>query len=164
MELIEAVFRELDRVLLWGALATLVMSTVLEAAQVLGYSRMGLPVLFGTFVTADRYRAMVLGYVLYATGGLVFAFLYAMIFESVDAGWWLPPVVGAIHGLFLLIVFLPLLPYIHPRMATEYDGPDALGRLEPPGAFGLHYGWATPLATIIAQTLFGIIMGLGYPG
>jgi hypothetical protein len=35
-------------------------------------------------------------------------------------------------------------------------------RLDPPGPFGLNYGWATPLVTVLAQALFGVIFGLGY--
>ena len=74
--------------------------------------------------------------------------------------WWIGAVIGFCHGLFLVTVFLPLMPYAHPRMASSYDGPGELRMLEPPGAFGLNYGWGTPLATVFAQTLFGALLGL----
>ena len=53
--------------------------------------------------------------------------------------WWLGALAGLLHGLFLLAAGLPLLPYIHPRMASEYDGATATRQLEP-GLMGLNYG------------------------
>jgi hypothetical protein len=47
--------------LLWGLLATVVMTTVLQGAQGLGLSRLNLPFLAGTFFAGDRRRAVVLG-------------------------------------------------------------------------------------------------------
>jgi hypothetical protein len=136
---------------------------VLEGAQLLGLTRVSLPFLFGTAVTGRRALAMVLGYVLYLIGGGCFAIGYAVAMEAAGTGaWWFGLLLGFGHGLFLIAVFLPLLPYIHPRMTTEYGGPDSWRRLEPPGAFGLHYGRSTPLSTVAAQMLFGLIMALGY--
>jgi hypothetical protein len=147
-------------VLFWGVIATAVMSTLMEGAQLLGLSRMSLPFLFGTFVTERRDRAMIYGFVLYSAGGLVFAFFYAACFDTIGmAGWWLGTIIGIAHGLFLITVFLPLLPHIHPRMASEYDGPTAHRRLEPPGPFGVHYGRRTPFVTVFAQAVFGFILG-----
>lgn len=164
MTLFAAIAENWDSILVWGLLATAVMTTVLEGAQLLGFSRMSLPFLFGTLFTGSRRAAMICGYFLYLMGGWLFAILYALVLEGVGGGWWIGLLLGLVHGLFLVVVFLPLLPYIHPRMATEYDGPDALGRLEPPGYFGLHYGRATPATTVAAQTVYGLIFALGYPG
>lgn len=150
-------------VLLWGLVASAAMATLLEGAQLLGFSRMSLPFLFGAFVSDSRRTAIVLGYALYLLGGWAFAFFYALLFESVHlAAWWFGLVLGIAHGLFLVAVFLPLLPYIHPRLATDYDGPGAIARLEPPGRFGLNYGRATPATTVLAQALYGLIFGFGY--
>lgn len=147
-----------------GAIATAVMTTVLEGAQLFGQSRLSLPFLFGTFVTGDRHRAMVLGYFLYLAGGWLFAFLYGIAFEVLSrSDWWFGLLLGFAHGMFLIAVFLPILPYAHPRIASEFDGPDAQHRLEPPGAFGLHYGRMTPFWTIVAQSVFGVILALAYP-
>ncbi len=163
MTLFAAVSGRWDVILVWGLFATAVMSTVLEGSQLLGYSRMSLPFLFGTFVTSQRSQAVVLGYFLYLLGGLLFGVFYALAMEAVGiATWWFGALLGLLHGLFLICVFLPLLPHVHPRMATEYDGPNALRRLEPPGPFGLHYGPATPITTVIGQVLFGLIFGAGY--
>lgn len=69
---------------------------------------------------------------------------------------------GGLHGAVLVTVFLPCLPFVHPRLATQYDGPRSLGMIEPPGPFGLNYGRATPATTIAAQALYGLTLGIGY--
>jgi len=55
---------------------------------------------------------------------------------------------------------LPLLSYMHPRLASEHDGPASGFRLEPPGFMGLNYGRGTPLTTLLAQTIYGLTLGL----
>ncbi|RKF12734.1 hypothetical protein D6850_16820 [Roseovarius spongiae] len=148
---------------LWGLIASGAMATVLEGSRLLGFSRMSLPFLFGAFFTMRRARAMVLGYVAYLLGGWVFAVLYALVLEMTGGGsWWAGGLIGLAHGVFLVTVFLPLLPFVHPNIATHYDGPSALTRLEPPGPFGLNYGHATPVTTLAAQVLFGVLFGAGY--
>lgn len=148
----------------WGLVATAIMTSVLEGAQLFGFSRLSLPFLFGTFVVEDRRRAMIFGYLLYLLGGWLFAFFYAVLFSSLGtSAWWAGALLGVGHGLFLIAVFLPTLPMIHPRMATEYDAPGPRQRLEPPGAFGLHYGKLTPVTTVVSQVLYGFIMALAYP-
>ncbi len=152
---------------LWGLVASAGMATLLEGAQLGGVSRMSLPFLFGAFVAADRRRAIVLGYGLYLGGGWAFALLYALLlgsfrFNGLGAATLAGGAIGLAHGAFLISVFLPALPLVHPRLATSYDGPSALGSIEPPGAFGLNYGRATPAVTIAAQMIYGLVLGLGY--
>lgn len=150
-------------IFVWGAIATALMTTVMEGAQMLGLSRMSLPFLFGTFFSDSRKRAQILGYVLYSLGGLVFGFFYVGAFLTLHyASWWLGLLLGLLHGLFLITVVLPLLPYVHPRMASEYDGPTSLRRLEPPGPFGLNYGRQTPAITVVGQALFGLVLGIAF--
>ena len=147
-------------VLVWGAIATAVMTSLLEGSQLLGFSRISLPFLFGTFFTGRRDRAVIIGFVLYALGGLLFAWFYALAFAALGrVTWWMGGLMGLGHGFFLVAVFLPLLPFVHPRMRTDYDGPASGPQLEPPGAFGLHYGQRTPLITVAAQSVFGLILG-----
>lgn len=146
--------------LLWGLLATVAMTAVLQGAQGAGLSRLSLPFLAGTFFTGNRRRAMVLGFVLYTIGGWLFAFLYFLLFASVGvSSWWLGAAAGGLHGLVLLVAFLPVLPFLHPRMASEYDGPRKLRQIEPPGFMGLNYGRRTPLTTLLGQILYGAILG-----
>jgi hypothetical protein len=150
--------------LLWGFVASAVMITILQGSQSLGLSRLNLPFLIGTLFTGERTKAVVIGMTVYMLGGWAFALLYFYAFLQLGlASWWLGAAAGFLHGLVLITVVLPLLPVIHPRMAWQYDGPSGPRRLEPPGAFGLHYGRPTPLTTVIAQTVYGLILGAVYP-
>jgi hypothetical protein len=146
--------------LIWGLVATVTMTTILQGAQGLGLSRLSIPFLAGTFFTGDRRWALIVGSVVYVIGGWLFAFFYYLLFASLDLyTWWLGALTGLLHGLFLLACGLPLLPYIHPRMASEYDGAPALRLLEPPGFMGLNYGPRTPLTTLAGQAAYGAVLG-----
>lgn len=146
--------------LVWGLVATVVMTTLISASQGLGLSRLSLTFLTGTFFTGRRGLANAIGFGAYMLGGWLFAFVYLLIFITVPLPGLLAGVLtGFAHGLFLLTVLLPLLPYFHPRMASAYDGPSRHRRLEPPGFMALNYGRRTPLVTLTAQTAYGAILG-----
>ena len=118
------------------------------------------PLLVGTFFTGQRDRAVVWGYGLYVIGGWLFAFLYFLLFDSVGIHtWWFGALAGLAHGLFLLVCVLPLLPFVHPRMASEYHGVTARRQLEPPGFMAVNYGYGTPLSTLVAQAVYGAVLG-----
>jgi len=155
------VFTEnLPQLLLWGFIATVAMTTILQASQGLGLSRLSLPFLVGTFFTANRNKAVVLGFIAYVIGGWLFAMLYFLFFVSIGrATWWLGAIVGFLHGVLLLAGALPVLSYAHPRMASEHDGPRETYLLEPPGFFGLNYGRQTPITTLLGQTIYGLALG-----
>jgi hypothetical protein len=147
-------------VLLWGLIATAAMSGIQFGAQYLGYSRLSLPFLIGTMFTGERAAANVAGVVFYLLGGWLFAFIYYFIFASLGRGGWLPGMLlGLAHGVILLVALLPLLPYMHPRMASEYEAPSYRRRLQPPGCLARNYGYRTPLATLVAQAVYGAILG-----
>lgn len=161
--ILEAVLTRLDLLLVWGFVATAALTTVLYGSQGLGLSRLSLPLLVGTLVTGNRDRAAALGFAIYLGGGWVFAVFYFALFASLGGvRWWTGALAGGLHALFLLAVVLPLLPHLHPRMATEYDGPTSRRRLEPPGFLGLNYGHTTPLTTLLGHGLYGAVLGIGY--
>ncbi len=147
-------------ILLWGFCATVVLTTVMSAAQGLGYSRMSIPLLLGTAFTASRQRANLYGFALQMANGWLFSLVYALAFESWHrASWWVGALFGLVQALFFLGVLLPLLPHLHPRMASEDQGPTPTRQLEPPGFMALNYGRHTPLVTIAAHLLYGAILG-----
>ena len=151
---------EIASILIWGFAATAALSAVMFGAQRMGYSRLSIPFLIGTIFTGERSAAHMLGLVFYLLGGWLFAFVYYFIFASIGrTGWDVGLLIGAVHGLVLLVMMLPLLPYVHPRMASEYDGPSRGRRLQPPGFLALNYGYRTPLTTIAAHGLYGLILG-----
>jgi hypothetical protein len=162
MTIVAKVLADADAVLLWGLAATIVMTTVMQGSQQFGFSRLSLPFLLGTMLTGNRRLAVLLGYVLYTIGGWLFAFLYFGLFVSAGiATWWFGALLGLVHGLFVITVLLTVLAHIHPRMATEYSGPNRLRVIEPPGFMALNYGIQTPVFTVLAQTLYGVILGAG---
>lgn len=150
-------------ILLWGFLATLVLTTIMSASRGLGMSRMSIPFMLGTIFTPDRRRAPMWGFLATLIMGWVFAFGYGLVFESWGrANWWLGGILGLTHGLIVLLALMPLLPGLHPRMASEYQGPEPTRNLEPPGFLALNYGRRTPIFALIAHVVYGIILGAFY--
>lgn len=149
--------------LLWGFLATIILTTISSAAQGLGLTRMNFPYMLGTIFTPDRDRAKLYGFFAHLGFGWAFSFIYAVIFQSLgEAGWWRGLLIGIIHAFVVLVVIMALLPGLHPRMASEQHGPESGNMLEPPGFLALHYGVRTPVAVILSHATFGGILGAFY--
>lgn len=146
---------------LFGLLATAALTAVMIAAQLAGWTRLDLPLLLGTMVTPDPDRARVAGFFIHLAIGEAFALGYAAGFALLDtATWWLGALFGLVHVGIALTVLVPLLPGVHPRMASERAGPASVAVLEPPGLAGLNYGAQTPAVAIVAHLAFGIALGL----
>jgi len=144
-------------------LGTLAMTTLMEGGQFFRITRMSLPFMLGTFVTENRTWAKVWGFVFHFADGIVFAIGYALFFEVVNrSDWWLGAIAGLLHGVFVLTVVIPVIPDIHPRMASEDEGPDPTPMLQPPGFIGLNYGPQTPIMTIVAHMIYGGILATFY--
>jgi hypothetical protein len=149
-----------EYLILWGLIATVAMTSILEASRGLGFSRMSLPFLVGTFFSGNRRWALIVGFAVYTIGGWLFAFLYYSVFASLGLyTWWFGALAGSLHGIFLLVSALPLLPLVHPRMASEYHGASRIRQLEPPGFLAMNYGYGTPVSTLLGQTLYGATLG-----
>ena len=139
---------------LFGLLATAILTAVMIAAQLMGWTRLDLPLVLGTLITGDP------DFVHLAVGE-GFALGYAAGFALLDtATWWLGAVFGLVHVGVALMILVPLLPGVHPRMASERAGPASTAELEPPGLLGLNYGVQTPAVAIAAHLAFGIALGL----
>jgi hypothetical protein len=147
--------------LVGGFVGTVVLTTALRAASELGLTRMDLPFLLGTAVSADRTRAKVLGYALHFVFGLLFALGYAVVFATLDeAGVLLGALLGLLHGLFAGTALVTiLLPAVHPRMGTGFDAAGSSPLLEPPGFLLLNYGPQTPLVMLVSHVAYGAIVG-----
>ena len=150
-------------ILLWGFAATVVLTTVLLAGQSLGWTRIDMPFIVGTVFTPHRDRAKVFGYAAHIVNGWLFAIVYALFFENVHrATWWFGAILGSVQGLVVLVALLPLLPGVHPRMVSDFRGPEPTRLLEPPGHLAINYGRITPLVTLLAHALYGAILGAFY--
>jgi hypothetical protein len=149
--------------LLWGFVATVVLTTLMSGSQGIGVTRMNLPYMLGTMVTAGRDRAKAFGFLLHVVNGWLFSLLYIAAFTSLHrATWWLGAVIGLIHAGFVLSAGMRILPGIHPRMASESYGPTVTRQLEPPGFLARNYGLQTPLSVLVAHITYGAILGAFY--
>lgn len=154
--------RDLLHCIFWGLFATIVLTTLLAGSQGLGFTRMNFPFLLGTMFTPNRDRAKVYGILVHLLGGIVFAWFYLVGFQMWGgATWWKGIVFGIVHAGFLLTVGVTLMPGIHPRMASELEGPTVVRQLEPPGFLGKHYGQRTPVSVLVGYVVFGMILGFG---
>ena len=108
----------------FGLVATTGLTAVMISAQLAGRTRLDLPLMLGTITTEDPDRARVAGFAIHLAIGQVFALFYAAGFAALDrSDWWLGAVFGLAHAAVALTVLVPLLPGIHPRMASERAGP-----------------------------------------
>jgi len=146
---------------LFGLVATAVLTTVLIGAQLGGLTRMDLPLMLGTMVVRDTDRARVVGALMHLVIGQAFALGYAVAFALLETtNIWLGAALGVLHGFVALLFIVPLLPGVHPRMASTRAGPDPTEGLEPPGPLGLNYGTQTAWVTLVAHVLYGAALGL----
>jgi hypothetical protein len=146
---------------IFGLIATAMLTAVLIAAQLAGRTRLDLPLVLGAMVVADPDRARVAGALVHLVNGQVFALGYAGAFAAAgEATWWAGGLLGVLHGAVALLVIVPLLPGVHPHMASERAGLSAGAALEPPGLLALNYGRETPLVTMVAHVAYGVALGL----
>ena len=149
--------------LLWGFVATLLLTTLMSASQGLRFTRMNIPYMLGAIFTPSRDRAKLIGFVFHLANGWMFSLLYVAIFQSVGkATWWLGALIGLVHSAFVLTAGMRIMPGMHPRMASEAQGPTVMRQLEPPGFLALNYGVRTPISVVVAHVVFGIILGAVY--
>jgi hypothetical protein len=146
----------------FGLLATAGLTVVLMVAQLSGRTRMDLPLMLGTLVCEDPDRARVFGFLIHLGNGQVFALFYAATFALLgEANVALGAGLGVLHAAVALMVLVPLLPGVHPRMASNRSGPSSSApRLEPPGLLGRNYGRSTVIVTVIAHVAYGAVLGL----
>jgi hypothetical protein len=153
-----------DQWALWGFVATLVLTSILATGQGLRLTRINFAYMLGTIFTPNRDKARVVGFFVHLVNGWLFALLYLALFHSLGhASWWFGAIVGVGHALFVLTAGMRLLPSVHPRMATEEHGPSVTRQLEPPGFLALNYGVRTPIASVLAHAVFGMVLGGFYP-
>lgn len=153
----------IDILILWGFVATLILTTVMTVSKYLGITRMDLPFILGTMFTADRNKAPALGFLAHLIMGWVFAFIYGAAFETSHLGTWLFGLtIGFVHAAVVLSVGLQVLNAIHPRMARPFQGPTPTRQLEPPGFLAVNYGKGTAIVTFVAHLVYGGILGMFY--
>ena len=117
----------------------------------------------GTLFTANRDRARLLGVLVHLVNGWLFSLVYVAAFHVTGLFHaWFGAAIGLVHGAFVLLVAMPALPGLHPRMASEHQGPTVARVLEPPGFLALNYGFQAPLSVMVAHVAYGALLGLFY--
>ncbi len=145
----------------FGFGATIALTALMVGAQLMGLTRMDIPLMLGTIFVEDSDRPRVIGFFVHLVNGQVFALFYAAGFALLDSAvWWLGAIFGAFHGLAALTLVIPLLPGVNSRMASERAGPELDNVLEPPGLLALNYGRETPLVAFVAHVIFGATLGI----
>ncbi len=145
---------------IFGFPATLTLTGIMVGAQLRGLSRMDIPLMLGTLFTDRPDRARFLGFLLHLVNGQAFAIFYAAAFTLLDVSeWWLGALLGLWHGMMALVLFVPSLATVHPRIASERAGPVLHAVLEPPGLLALNYGRETPVVALFAHVIYGGILG-----
>ena len=146
-----------------GFIGTLVLTSLEAGAQQLHLTRMSLPYLLGAVFTPSRDRARVIGFFAHLINGQIFALLYVAVLRALGhSDVWRGALLGLAHSAVVLLVFVPLMPIVHPRMARTHQGPNELRQIEPPGPLALNYGFSTPAMVVIAHIVFGAIIGKLY--
>jgi hypothetical protein len=148
---------------LWSFVATMLLTTIMAAAQGLRLTRMSIPYMLGSMLTPSRDRAKLAGFLLHLANGWAFSLLYVAAFEAWGrAGALLGAAVGLAHAAFVLTAGMMIVPGLHPRMASEAQGPTVTRQLEPPGFLALHYGVQTPVVVVLAHLAYGAVLGAFY--
>jgi uncharacterized membrane protein YagU involved in acid resistance len=151
------------RFLIGGAIGTILLTVLLGGSQALRWTRINLPYLLGTMLTSNRDRAPLIGLAFHLVNGWIFAALYFAAFHAFGSGAiWLGAALGLLHAAFVLVVGMPVLPSLHPHMASETAGPTELRSLEPPGFLALHYGRQTPISIVLAHVVYGAVLAIAY--
>ena len=149
----------LGSLIIWSLAATGALTVLMALSQGLGWTRLSLPFLLGSMVSSHRGHAMLWGILMHLGIGMISALPYGFGMEDLDrTGWWIGAIMGVLHGSLVLTIGMPLLPYVHPRMASEYHGPTPTQQLEPPGFLARNYGNWTAALTFVGHILYGSII------
>lgn len=158
--------------LVTGIVATAVMSVMMKMAARSGMTDMPpMELVTGSMMASDKDRAMTIGVVIHwlMMGTIVFGLGYAAIFTALGSASVITGVLlGAAHGLVVGLVFMPLMPAMHPRMVTSAGLEDTVTvaasgvQLSAPGVFGSRWGGMTPVGLMMGHVVFGLVAALVY--
>jgi len=159
-----------------GFAATIVMTAMMTMASRAGMTNMPpMPLVMGSMMSGDRRKAMAVGAMLHyiVMGTVLFGIGYALLFHAFGSSAW--PVGVAIGvGLAVGLVFMPMMPAMHPRMEAQLVGAGAPAegavvqevggevRLSGPGVLGKDWGGMTPAGLLMGHAVYGLVLALVY--
>ena len=164
--------------LIAGLAATIVMTAMMTMASKAGMTRMPpMPLVMGPMMSGDRNKAMIIGGMLHyiVMGTVVFGIGYALLFQAFGSSAWpVGVLIGVVHGLAVGLVFMPMMPSMHPRMDAQLVGAGAPAhgavvqevggevRLSGPGVLGKDWGGMTPAGLLMGHAVYGLVLALVY--
>ncbi len=169
---------DLVAALVAGVVATVVMSAMMAMAASAGMTDMPtMPLISGAMVTGDRSAANRIGSVMHylVMGTVAFGIAYGLLFTAFDDdSWWIGALIGLAHGLVVGLVFMPMMPMLHPRMSRGVVAGPPPGRatvatdqrgevqITAPGVLGKNWGGMTPLGMVMGHVVYGLVLALVY--
>jgi hypothetical protein len=170
---------DLVAALVGGFVGTVAMTAMMMASKKAGMSDMPpMPLVMGSMMTGDRKKAMAIGGMIHliVMGTIVFGIAYGLLFDAFDNdAWWVGALIGAAHGVLVGAVFMPMMPFMHPRMSKEVVGSGARGgsetvvidangavELAAPGFMGSGWGGMTPAGLVMGHVVYGFVLALLY--
>lgn len=158
--------------LIAGFAGTAVMSTMMKGAGRIGLTDMPpMEMVTGSMMSGDPDRAKQVGTMLHwlMMGTLLFGLGYAAVLSSLASTTWVTGIlVGAAHGLVVGLVFMPMMPAMHPRMKADvtFDGTLTTSggtvQLAAPGVLGAKWGGMTPVGLVMGHAVYGLVFALVY--
>lgn len=106
-----------------GIVGNLVMTALMVMAPRMGMPKMDIIGMLGSMFTADSGAARRLGLILHLMMGIVFAIIYALLWQAgIGSVTWLWGLIfGFVHAL-VVIIMMPIMMRMHPRPPTMEGG------------------------------------------
>jgi hypothetical protein len=149
--------------ILAGLIGGLAFLAVVYMGPGTGMTRMNFLPILGTMMApkASRGTTYGIGFVVHMMLSAIFGLIYAGILSAIDvdsvgAAAASGVVIGAVHGTGVLILMPMMLAMAHPLVRS--------GDLERPGALMTGFGSMTPVGSVAAHVVFGLLVGSIYAG
>ena len=147
--------------ILAGLIGGLAFLAVVYMGLGTGMTRMNFLPMLGSMMApkAPKATTYLIGVVIHVMLSAVFGLIHAGILTAIDvtsvgsaAAW--DALIGAVHGVGVLILMPMMLVMAHPLVRT--------GDLERPGALMTGFGSMTPMGSLVAHVAFGLVTGTIY--
>jgi MFS family permease len=120
-----------------------------------------MPLVIGSMMSGDRAKAMSMGAIAHfiVMGTVVFGIVYGLLLSAFDSdAWWVGTLIGLAHGVIVGVLFMPMMPAMHPRMSGELAtagsaGWHPLGHRVEPLTFGPRFDEGTAVRCVRADAV-----------
>lgn len=146
-----------------GVLGGLAFLVVVTMGRAIGMTRMNFLEVLGTMLAPNAKSGTVygLGLMAHLMASAAFGLLHAGLLHALDvtsvgqaAAWDLA--IGTVHGVIVLMVLPMILTAMHPLVRKQ--------AMEIPGVALTGFGRGTPVGSLMAHVVFGLVVGAVYAG